>query len=147
MSVTPLWSCQRSADVDVPVRFAWHYMTDIANWNDPSAEFTIEGPFAPGTQGTTRMSGQPDRDWTIQDVTPGHAFTVHMWLGDQVFVLFHWLFEPLPDERTRLTQRVELCGANAAAHLHEIQSAFEQHLEDGMQRIGRLMVSRAAQDQ
>jgi Polyketide cyclase / dehydrase and lipid transport len=146
MSVTPVWACQRSVDVDVPVAFAWQYMTDVANWSDPPAEFTLEGPFAAGTRGTTRMPGRPDRDWTIQDVTPGHAYTVHAWLAERVFILFHWLFDPLPDQRTRLTQRLELCGENAAAYISDIQSAFEPHLEPGMQRISRLMVARAAQD-
>jgi Polyketide cyclase / dehydrase and lipid transport len=146
MSVTPVWDCQRSVDVDVPVAFAWQYMTDVANWSDPPAEFTLEGPFAAGTPGTTRMPGRPDRDWTIQDVTPGHAYTVHAWLAERVFILFHWLFDPLPDQRTRLTQRLELCGENAAAHINDIQSTFEPHLEPGMQRIARLMMARAAED-
>jgi hypothetical protein len=146
MNVTPVWACQRSVDVDVPVLFAWQYMTDVANWSDPPAEFTLEGPFAAGTRGTTRMPGQPDRDWTIQDVTPGRAYTVHARLADQAFILFHWHFDRLPDHRTRLTQRLELCGEHAAAHISDIQSAFEPHLEPGMQRIARLMMSRAADD-
>ena len=37
MSTAPTWECQRSIDVDVPVSFAWAYMTDIRNWNDPPA--------------------------------------------------------------------------------------------------------------
>lgn len=146
MTSEAVWACERSVDVDVPVAFAWQFMTDVANWSDPPAEFTLEGPFAPGSQGTTRMPGQADRDWTIQDVTPGHAYTVHAWLAEGVFILFHWLVDPLTDQRTRLTQRMELRGENAAAFINDIQSAFEPHLEAGMQRIGRLMMSRAGQD-
>jgi hypothetical protein len=146
MNSQAVWSCERSVDVDVSLRFAWHYMTDIGNWSDPPAEFALAGPFVPGTQGTTRMPDQPDRDWTIQDVTPGHGFTVHAWLAERVFILFHWLFDPLSEERTRLTQRMELCGENAAAYIDEIQSAFEPHLEEGMQRIAALMMSRATRD-
>ena len=146
MSVTPIWACERSVEVGVSLAFAWQYMTDITNWSDPPAEFSLAGPFAPGTQGTTRMPGEPDRDWTIQDVTPGKGYTVHAWFADHVFVLFHWLFDPLSEKRTRLTQRMELCGENAAAYVNEIQSAFEPHLEAGMLRIAQLMTSRASQN-
>ena len=70
MSVAPTWECERSVDVDVPVWFAWTYMTDIRNWNDPPAEFAIEGPFVEGTRGTTRMPGRPLALWTIRHVDP-----------------------------------------------------------------------------
>jgi hypothetical protein len=46
MSSAPAWECQRSVDVDVPVSFAWQWMTDVRNWSDPPAEFTLDGPFA-----------------------------------------------------------------------------------------------------
>ena len=59
MSLAPTWECQRSVDVGVPARFAWAYMTDIRNWNDPPAEFALDGPFVEGTRGTTRMPGRP----------------------------------------------------------------------------------------
>jgi hypothetical protein len=36
-------ACERSVGVDVPVEFAWQFMTDIANWSDPPAQFTLEG--------------------------------------------------------------------------------------------------------
>lgn len=146
MTSEAVWACERSVDVDVPVTFAWQYMADIANWNDPPAEFTLHGPFAAGTRGTTRMPGQPDRDWTIQDVTPGRAYTLHGSLAEHAFVLFHWHFDPLSHHRTRLTQRLELYGEHAAAYISDIQSAFEPNLEPGMHRIASLMMSRAAQD-
>jgi hypothetical protein len=76
MSFAPAWECQQSVDVDVPVSFAWQYMTDVRNWSDPPAEFTLDGPFAVGTQGTTRMPGQGTNVWTIGDVDPGRAYTI-----------------------------------------------------------------------
>ena len=76
MSAAPTWQCQRSIDVDVPVSFAWAYMTDIRNWNDPPAEFAFEGPFVEGTRGTTQMPGQRLAFWTIRDVEPGHRYTI-----------------------------------------------------------------------
>jgi len=70
------WECQRSVDVAVPVSFAWAYMTDIRNWNDPPAEFALEGPFVEGTRGTTQMPGRPLASWTIRDVEPGRGYTI-----------------------------------------------------------------------
>ena len=70
------WECQHSVDVDVPAAFAWQYMTNVGNWSDPPAEFTLDGPFTSGVQGTTRMPGQPPVAWTVRDVDDGRAYTI-----------------------------------------------------------------------
>ena len=90
------------------------------------------------------MPGQPDRAWTIQDVTPGRAYTVRAALAERASLLCHWRFDPLSDHRARLTQRLELCGEDAAAYVTDIRSSFEPNLEPGMQRIAQLMVSSSA---
>jgi hypothetical protein len=41
MKAAPVWTCERSVDVDVPAAFAWRYMTIVRNWNDPPAEFDL----------------------------------------------------------------------------------------------------------
>jgi len=147
MSIEPAWTCQQSVEADVPVAFAWRYMTDVSNWSDPPAEFTLEGPFAPGTRGTTRMPGQPAHSWTIRTVDPGHAYTLHAGsFLENAALIVHWQFDPLSDRRTRLTQRMELCGEDAARYVDEIRAAFEPNLEPGMQRIARLMMERAAEE-
>jgi hypothetical protein len=133
-------------DVDVPVWFAWQYMTDVRNWNDPPAEFTLDGPLAAGTRGTTRMPGRPPNGWTMRDVDPGRGHTIEggSFLEGGVAVI------PLAIRRTvehttRLTQRLELCGENASPHVSDISSRFEPNLEPGLRRIAAMMV-RAAQD-
>jgi hypothetical protein len=146
MTSKAVWACAQSVDVEVPASFAWQFMTDVRNWSDPPAEFTIEGPFTAGVRGVTRLPGQADRAWTIEAVTPGRAYTLHAALAEDAFLLFHWHFDPLPDRRTRLTQRLELCGGDAASYIAEIRSAFEPNLEPGMQRIARMMQSRALPD-
>jgi Polyketide cyclase / dehydrase and lipid transport len=138
------WECERSVDVDVSVAFAWQYMTDVRNWSDASAEFTLNGPFAAGTRGTTRMTGQAPLTWTIRGVDPGRGYTIE---GSSAFenasLVCHWRFDALSERSTRLTQRLELCGENAAAYVSDISAAFEPNLEPGMQRIARLMTSAA----
>jgi Polyketide cyclase / dehydrase and lipid transport len=146
MSERPAWECQRSVDVEVPVSFAWGYMTDVRNWNDPPAEFTIEGPFAAGTRGTTRMPGQPANSWTIHEVDPGRGYTIHGAPAADASLFCHWRFDPLSADTTRLTQRLALCGENAASYVSDIRSAFEPHLEPGMRRIAQLMTEAAHDD-
>ena len=57
-----------------------------------------------------------------------------------------WRFEPVSDTRTRLTQRLELSGANVPADVEAIRSAFEPNLEPGMRRIANLMVGAMAKE-
>jgi hypothetical protein len=142
----PQWTCQQSVDVSVPPTSAWQFMTDVRNWSDPPAEFTLDGPFAPGTRGTTRMPGQPANSWMIRDVDPGVGYTIVGALHENVTLFVYWRFDPLPDGRTRLTQRLELRGENAPGCVDNMRAAFEPNLGPGMQRIARMMIERAGRD-
>ena len=136
----PAWECQRSVDVNVPVSFAWTYMTDIRNWNDPPAEFALEGAFVEGTRGTTQMHGRTLAFWTIRDVEPGRGYRIESGaFMERAVLLVHWRFDPLSEHTARLTQRMELLGENAAAYADEIKSLFEPNLEPGMRRIAQRM--------
>jgi hypothetical protein len=140
MTIDVAWECQRSVEADVPVSFAWQFMADLRNWSDPPAEFTLDGPFANGSRGTTRMPGRPPASWTLRDVEPGRGYTIEggSFLERAQFLVY-WRFEPAPDGRTTLTQRMELRGENAAAYVADISAAFEPNLEPGMRRIAGLM--------
>jgi hypothetical protein len=143
VSSSPEWACQCSVEANVPVAFAWQFMSDVRNWSDPPAEFNLDGPFATGTRGTTRMPDGQVYPWTLRDVDPGKAYTIEG--GDvleRAVMLCHWRFDPLADHQTRLTQRLELWGENAAAYVEGIRSAFEPNLEPGMRRMAGLMESR-----
>jgi hypothetical protein len=141
--LTPAWSCERSVDADVPVAFAWEYMTDVRNWNDPPAEFSLDGPFASGSRGTTRMPGSPPAEWTIRDVEPGHAYTIEGVVDEGVVLRVRWFFDRLEGDRARLTQRIELTGDGAARHVAAVRAGFEPNIEPGMRRIAALMTARA----
>jgi hypothetical protein len=124
----------------VPVSFAWQWMTDVRNWSDPPAEFTLDGPFALGARGTTRMPGQDANAWTIGAVDPGRAYTIEggSFLNNAT-LLSHWHFDPLSPHTTRLTQRLELRGENAAAYINDIRAGFEPNMEPGMRRLAQMM--------
>jgi hypothetical protein len=148
MTSAPAWQCQRSVDADVTVSFAWQYMTNVSNWSDPPAEFALDGPFVPGSRGTTRMPDQPANSWVIRDVDPGKTYTIE---GGSfltgALLLFHWQFDALSPGRTRLTQRIELRGEDAAAYVDGIRAGFEPNLEPGMRRIAESMARAASEGQ
>jgi len=134
------WECQCAVDADVPASFAWQFMTNVGNWKDPPAEFTLDGPFVSGARGTTRMPGQPAISWIISHVEAGRSYTIE---GSELFeracLRVQWRFDALAERHTRLTQRMELVGDNAAAYVEDISAAFEPNLEPGMKRIAQSM--------
>src|SRR5262249_3731450 len=139
----PAWTIEHSVDSDASPAFAWSYWTDVANWSDPPATFTLEGPFAPGSRGMTDAPGQPTRHWRIGDVDPGRSATILIPL-DGATLAFEWRFEERPGGGTRLTQRISLSGENAAAYL-EARSIFEANQVGGMKKMADAM-ARAEQN-
>jgi hypothetical protein len=136
---------QHSVEADVSCSFAWSWRTNIQNWDDPPAQFQLHGPFANGSWGTTQMPGQEPMRWQIREVRPDTCFVIDMPL-DRAVLTFEWMFEPIGQHRTRITQRITLSGDNAARYADQVRTAFGATLDDGMKRIAQAMVARSAQD-
>jgi hypothetical protein len=132
---------EHSVEVDVSLAFAWNYRTDITTWEDPPARFSLDGPFADGSWGTTSIPDHPLIRWQIRDVRPGRSFIVEMPLDPAAVLSFEWRFEAISANRTRMTQRVVLSGDHAAAYESIIRARFESTLADGMKRIAEVMAS------
>jgi len=132
------WETEHSVSTEASPEFVWAYMSDVANWDDPPAQFRLEGVFVTGGRGTTEMPGQPPRHWQLRDVQPIESYTIEFPL-DRAVLSFVWRFRPLPDYGTRLTQRVTLEGENASAYLADVQAAFASNLAAGMNKIARMM--------
>jgi len=134
-------ACQleHSIEVDVTPAFAWSWRTDINNWDDPPAQFQLDGPFAQGARGTTRLPGQEPIRWQVREVRPGASFIIEMPLDDAV-LSFEWLFDAVSNRRTRITQRIVLSGDNAAAYVDRVRAGFGVNLPDGMKRIADALV-------
>ena len=132
---------EHSVEVGVAVTFAWKFLADISNWDDPPARFTLEGPFAAGTRGTTELPGQKPIRWHLLEVQEGDRYTIEMEL-DRAVLQFEWRFEALAERRTRLTQRILLAGENAAAYVPQLEAGFGANLAAGMQRIADTMEKR-----
>jgi len=133
-------ACQleHSVEAEVSPSFAWGWRTDIKNWDDPPAQFRLDGPFANGSWGTTLYPGQEPLRWQIRDVRPGVAFIIEMPL-DGAVISFEWFFDAVSNHRTRITQRIVLSGDNAREYVNQVQASFGSNLSDGMKRIADAM--------
>lgn len=131
---------EHSVESEVSLEFAWNFRTDIANWNDPPADFALEGPFVAGSRGTTLLPGQEPLHWTIREVRPGESFTLELPL-DKATLTFEWLFDALSEQRTRVTQKIVLSGDNAAAYAEQVEAGFSPTLAEGMKRIAAEMAA------
>jgi Polyketide cyclase / dehydrase and lipid transport len=134
------WELEHSVEADVSPSFAWSFRTDIRNWNDPPAQFSLDGPFAAGARGTTLVPGQEPFHWCIREVQPGKSFLIEMPL-EQATLSFLWRFDGLSERRTKVTQRIELSGSNAVAYAGQVQAGFGSNLSDGMRRLAAEMVA------
>jgi hypothetical protein len=136
----PLVQLTHSVEADVSPAFAWQFRTDPANWNDPPATFTFEGPFENGSRGATVLPGQPPLHWQIVRLQPGKSFGIEMLL-DRAIVTFDWQFEELSPRRTRITQSITLSGENGAAYAAQVEAGFGPKLAGGMNRIAAEMAA------
>ena len=129
-----------SVEADVSPAFAWQFRTEVSNWNDPPAQFALDGPFEAGSQGTTQLPGQEVLHWRICDVRQGESFVTEMQL-DRATLTFEWYFDGVSENRTKLTQRIVLSGDNAGAYAGQVEAAFGPNLLGGMERIATEMLA------
>jgi hypothetical protein len=138
-----VYQVEYSVEAPVSPAFAWDWRTDVKNWDDPPAQFQLDGPFAVGSWGTTRLPGQGPLRWQIRDVRPGRSFVIEMPL-DRATLSFEWRFDAVSDRLTRISQRIVLAGDNAAAYAPQVRAAFGSGLPDGMNRIAAALAAAAA---
>ena len=128
-----VWKIAHSVESRASLRFAWAYMTNVANWDDPPATFELEGPFTVGARGTTRIPGQELRRWQVAEVNPVQSYVLETEL-DGATMSFEWRFDGFPGG-TRIAQHITLQGPNAAAYVSQVEDAFASTLAAGMTRI------------
>ena len=128
----PAWQFQHSVQCDAPQKFAWSYWTNIANWDDPPAKFALDGPFDVGSRLTTILPGQTWHS-IIRTWQADREATIEMQLPDAI-LSFDWQFEELPQNHTRITQRLVLSGPNANSFVAQA-SIFEQTAPSGMRKL------------
>jgi hypothetical protein len=140
------WLLEHSEVTAASPDFVWKHMTDPTNWDDPPAKFALNGPFESGSRGTTELPDQDPLHWVIREVRRGSSYTIETELEGAV-LLWEWSFEPLPEHRTRLRQRIGVAGGAAARHAEAVRQGFAPTLSKGMKRIARLLAEAEAQAQ
>jgi hypothetical protein len=128
------WATEHSVETTATPAFTWTYMTDVKNWDDPPAEFRLNGSFTSGSLGTTKIPGQAPRQWRLREVKPHASYTIEIAL-EGALILCKWVFKELPNSQTRLTQHITLEGENASSYKGDVQRTFEPALAPGMSRI------------
>jgi Polyketide cyclase / dehydrase and lipid transport len=136
---TPAWEYQYSVEIDAHPEFTWLFWTNVSNWRElePGVEFELDGPFAAGTRGSTRMPGQEPRHWLIRAVDPGRSWTQEISLPGAAFMV-SMQFEDVVKGRTRITQRLWLEGDGAEAFIDDVR-LFETTTPDGLKRIAAII--------
>jgi hypothetical protein len=131
----PVCELECAVEIGAPREFAWQFWTDVANWGklEPGVDFELDGPFALGTHGVTKMPGQEPRRWLIRAVDRGYSWSQEMPMPGATF-LVSMHFEESAVDRTRITQRLWLEGEGAAAFLDHVR-IFETTTADGLKRI------------
>lgn len=137
------WQLEHSVETDASPSFAWSFLADVRNWDDPPAQFALDGAFAAGSKGTTLLPGQEPLRWVISDVRPGQSYTIQMQL-EGATLSFEWRFDAVSDRRTRLTQRLVLSGNNAAAYAQGVEASFGANLQGGMKKIAATIAAAEA---
>jgi hypothetical protein len=132
------WQLEHSVEAAVSASFAWKFWTNVTNWDDPPAQFVLDGPFVAGSTGTTLLPGQDPLRWRIRDVLCGRSATIEMQL-DRATLSFTWLFDEVADRRTNLTQHIVLSGKNAPAYIQQVQEGLGSNLRDGMKKVAEAM--------
>ncbi len=135
-----MFQLSHSVETNSSHGFAWAFMTNVRNWDDPPARFELDGPFAAGSRGTTLIPGQEPRHWRIREVHPCLSYVIETDL-EGAALSFEWRFEAISETRTRLTQRIELSGEAAAKHATAVEAGFGSSLAPGMERIARVIAA------
>jgi hypothetical protein len=128
----PAWQFQHSVACKATREFAWNYWTNIENWNDPPAKFHIDGPFRIGSRLTTSLPGQTLKS-VIREFKANRGATLEMALPDAI-LCFQWTFDDLPEDRTRITQRLVLSGPNAPSFVEQARM-LEEGTPAGMNKL------------
>jgi hypothetical protein len=121
------WATEHSVETTATPAFTWTYMTAVKNWDDPPAEFRLNGSFTSGSLGTTKIPGQAPRQWR-REVKPHDSYTIEIALEGAV-ILCMWVFKEIPNNQTRLTQHITLEGENASSYKGDVQRTFDPALD------------------
>ena len=131
------WKFEHSVECDAKPTFAWAFWTDVSNWEriegDAVESIRLDGHFAVGAQGWTKSPGHEPMTWRVSQLDCGRSATIEMPI-DQCLFCNRMTFEPLPIDRTRITQYLSIQGECPQEMLAGIRS-FEQTAPEGLAKL------------
>jgi hypothetical protein len=113
----PAFTYMHTVETDVPASRIWRLYEDVSTWPqwDEQAEVvTRDGPFATGSTGTMKFTGQDPLPYRLVKVEPEREFVDETLVGDLVIRVSH-LLEPVGEERLRITYAAQIDGPPAQA--------------------------------
>jgi hypothetical protein len=132
------WELKHSVVANANRQTVWEFVSDINNLarieGDAVESITLDGPYQAGTKGTTKMRGQEPIHWRLIEVEPPGRAVTELELT-QAVMRFTWVYEELPDNRTRMSQHVVLEGPGAEAYVPFMEEHFAGNIPKGMERL------------
>jgi len=121
----------------------WGLYADPSTWPawDPDAELvTLDGPFATGSTGTMKFTGQDPLSYVLEDVDPHRSFT-DVTSVPGATIRFGHRIEPT-DEGTRVTHELRIDADEPFAD--ELGTMISADIPDSMLRLAQLAEEAAA---
>lgn len=116
MTTTPAFSYTHVINTDVPAAAIWALCEDVSTWPewDAQAELvTRDGPFAAGSAGMMKFTGQEPLTYRLTRVEPLREFVDETPVGDIVVRVSH-LLEPT-GQGLRITYAAQIDGPSEQA--------------------------------
>ena len=133
------WEFEHSIKCKAAKNFVWKFWTDVSNWERLEGEkvewIKLNGPFAAGTIGTTKMLGQPPLQWSILKLAPFDYAIIKMDFDGAVFRNM-MQFEAITDDETKIIQQFTLEGLKASEYI-EGMKIFETNAPDGLLKLAK----------
>jgi hypothetical protein len=112
-----MFEYEYNLESDVAAEAVWKLYTNTAtwpSWDTGTEKVELSGPFAAGTTGIIKFSGQDPLPFRIVSAQPNREFTDETEIpGAGIFVRFTHSLSPLSNGGTRISQRVTITGPAA----------------------------------
>jgi hypothetical protein len=124
----------------VPIEAAWSYWTNVEHWaiTETARVELIDLEFDVGSRGRVLVDGGHVVEWTVTEAAAPYRGAYRS-ANTPWPVTYTWCFDPVDEERTRITQRVLVDGEESTASA--IAQGIAHDLGTGMETLVNRMVA------
>jgi len=139
-----MWKFEYSVECEAPRDFAWRFWTHVDNWKLDSDvdSVQLDGPFAAGSRGATKVRNGDLVDWYIVEVRDSSRAVIELPVAGAALRMA-WTFEDSAGGGTRITQQMMLSGEQAGAYEETIGRQMEEGMPQGMRKLAAEIVKAA----